>query len=148
VTAGTVEFEFWTGEIAEQPIFSAAVEAKEVDLVRKAMADARLTLVPEADPAIPGLSFREVAGHTPGQIVVEVETAGRRPVILASDASHMYDEFEKERPFHIASSLPDMYTGLKWLRARAVDAEVVPGHDPEVMRRFPVDANGIVARIA
>lgn len=147
VIAGATEYEFWTGEIAEQPIFATAVEADEVDVVRKAMVDERLTLVPGEDPAIPGLSFREVTGHTPGQIVVEVETAGR-PVILASDASHMYEEFEKERPFHIASSLPDMYAGLKWLRSRAQDAEVVPGHDPEVMRRFPVDANGVVARIA
>jgi glyoxylase-like metal-dependent hydrolase (beta-lactamase superfamily II) len=103
-------------------------------------------LVPESDPLLPGISFREVTGHTPGQIVVEVQTAGR-PVLLASDASHMYEEFEKERPFHIASSLPDMYEGLSWLRARSKDAEVVPGHDPEVMRRYPVE-DGIIARIA
>jgi hypothetical protein len=60
----------------------------------------------------------------------------------------MYEEFERERPFHIASSLPDMYAGLRWLRVRSADAEVIPGHDPDVMRRFPVDDAGIVARIA
>lgn len=146
IITGGLEFDFWTGEIAEQPIFCTAVEADEVDLVRKAQADQRLTLVPEEDPALPGISFREVTGHTPGQIVVEVHNSGR-PVLLASDASHMYEEFEKERPFHIASSLPDMYTGLKWLRQRSAGAEVIPGHDPEVMRRFPVE-DGIIARIA
>ncbi|WP_029116712.1 N-acyl homoserine lactonase family protein [Mycobacterium sp. URHB0044] len=146
VIAGSTEFDFWTGEIAEQPIFCTAVEADEVDVVRKAQAEARLTLVPDDDPHIPGVSFRAVNGHTPGQIVVEVQTAGR-PVVLASDASHTYEEFEKERPFHIASSLPDMYAGLKWLKMRSDDAEIVPGHDPAVMHRFPVE-NGIVARIA
>lgn len=146
VIAGGTEFAFWTSDIAEQLIFSTAVEADEVDLVRKAQAEQRLTLVPDEDPGIPGVTFREVTGHTPGQIVVEVQTAGR-PVLLAADASHMYEEFEKERPFHIASSLPDMYTGLKWLKMRSNDAEVVPGHDPEVMRRFPTE-NGIIARIA
>lgn len=145
VIAGATEFAFWTGEIAEQPIFCTAVEADEVDLVRKAQADARLILVPDEDPQLPGVTFREVTGHTPGQIVVEVQTAGR-PVVLASDASHTYEEFQKERPFHIASSLPDMYTGLKWLKMRSDEAEIIPGHDPEVMRRFPVE-NGIVARI-
>jgi glyoxylase-like metal-dependent hydrolase (beta-lactamase superfamily II) len=146
VIVGATEFAFWTGDIAEQPIFCTAVEADEVDLVRKAMADARLTLVPDEDPRIPGVTFREVAGHTPGQIVVEVQTAGR-PVLLASDSSHMYEEFEKERPFHIASSLPDMYSGLKWLKMRSSDTEVIPGHDPAVMSRFPVE-KGIIARIA
>jgi glyoxylase-like metal-dependent hydrolase (beta-lactamase superfamily II) len=146
VITGGLEFDFWTGEIAEQPIFCTAVEADEVDLVRKAQADKRLILVPEDEPQLPGISFREVTGHTPGQIVVEVQTAGK-PVLLASDASHMYEEFEKERPFHIASSLPDMYTGLKWLRQRSEDAMVIPGHDPEVMRRFPVE-DEIIARIA
>jgi len=145
IIAGSTEFGFWTGEIAEQPLFCTAVEADEVDLVRKANADARLTLVPDDDPRIPGVAFREVTGHTPGQIVVEVHTEGR-PVVLASDASHMYEEFEKERPFHIASSLPDMYTGLKWLRMRSDDAEIIPGHDPAVMQRFPVE-QGIIARI-
>jgi glyoxylase-like metal-dependent hydrolase (beta-lactamase superfamily II) len=147
VIAGGTEFAFWTGETAQQPIFCTAVEADEVDAVAKAQAEQRLTLVPDTDPGIPGVTFREVTGHTPGQIVVEVQTAGR-PVLLASDASHMYEEFEKERPFHIASSLPDMYTGLKWLKMRTSDAEVIPGHDPDVMRRFPVDEAGIVARIA
>ena len=145
VIAGSTEFDFWTGEIAEQPLFCTAVEADEVDLVRKAHADARLILVPADDPHIPGVAFREVTGHTPGQIVVEVQTAGR-PVVLASDASHMYEEFERERPFHIASSLPDMYTGLKWLKMRSADAEIIPGHDPAVMQRFPIE-NGIIARI-
>ncbi|MGV9797616.1 N-acyl homoserine lactonase family protein [Mycobacterium sp. NPDC003449] len=147
VIAGAREFRFWTGDIAEQPIFATAVEADEVDLIRKAQADARLTLIPDEDPAIPGVSFREVTGHTPGQIVVEVATAGR-PVVLASDASHTYEEFEAERPFHIASSLPEMYTGLRWLRERSAEAEVIPGHDPEVMRRYPVDDSGFVATIS
>jgi glyoxylase-like metal-dependent hydrolase (beta-lactamase superfamily II) len=143
--AGRTEFDFWTGDIAKQPLFCTAVEADEVDLVQKAQADSRLTLIPDEDPQIDGLAFREVTGHTPGQIVVEVQTAGR-PIILASDASHMYEEFEKERPFHIASSLPDMYAGLNWLKMRSQDADVIPGHDPAVMRRYPVE-DGIVARI-
>ena len=146
IITGGLEFDFWTGDIAEQPIFCTAVEADEVDVVRKTQADQRLTLVPEEDPALPGVSFREVTGHTPGQIVVEVQTEGR-PVLLASDASHMYEEFEKERPFHIASSLPDMYRGLAWLRQRSEDADVIPGHDPDVMQRYPVE-DSIIARIA
>lgn len=145
--AGGREYRFWTGETARQPLFRSAVETEEVDTIRKADAEGRLTLVPEEDPGLPGITFHEVAGHTPGQIVVEVQTSGK-PVVLASDASHLYEEFEKERPFHIASSLPEMYEGLRWLRERSQDAVVVPGHDSQVMERFPADETGTVLRIA
>ena len=34
---------------------------------------------------------------------------GRRPVVLASDAVHYYEELERDRPFSIVASLADMY---------------------------------------
>ncbi|MBZ6247310.1 N-acyl homoserine lactonase family protein [Streptomyces olivaceus] len=147
IVAGGREYRFWTGGTAQQPLFRTAVEADEVDVVRGCEADGRLILVPDQDPGLPGITFHEVTGHTPGQIVVEARTSGR-PVVLASDASHLYEEFEKERPFHIASSLPDMYEGLRWLRTRSEDAVVVPGHDALVTERFPADETGTVLRIA
>ncbi|GAA5063826.1 N-acyl homoserine lactonase family protein [Nocardia callitridis] len=149
--AGATEYAFWTGPVADQPLFASAVEREEVDLVRKAHAEGRLTLVPEQDPGLPGIRFRELTGHTPGQIIVEVDAASGRRIILASDASHTYEEFEQERPFHIASSLPDMCVSLNWLHQQSRSAEIVPGHDPAVMARFPAadaDTIGIVARIS
>ncbi|MWA01712.1 hypothetical protein F8568_015280 [Actinomadura sp. LD22] len=105
--------------------------------MQQAHREGRLLRVPAEDPRPPGISFHQVPGHTPGQIVVEIEGAGGRRVILASDASHTYEEFERERPFHIASSLPEMYEGLSWLKQAAREADVVPGHDDLVLTRYP-----------
>lgn len=134
---GAAEYAFWTGPIGARPLFAPAVEAEEVALVQQVHREGRLLRVPADDPGLPGISFHQVPGHTPGQIVVEVEGAGGRRIILASDASHTYEEFELERPFHIASSLPDMYEGLAWLKRAALEAEVVPGHDNLVLTRYP-----------
>ncbi|MBB4686803.1 N-acyl homoserine lactonase family protein [Amycolatopsis jiangsuensis] len=137
VVTGAAEYAFWTGPIGARPLFAPAVEAEEVAWVQQAHREGRLLRVPVDDPALPGISFRPLPGHTPGQLVVEVEGAGDRRVVLASDASHTYEEFEQERPFHIASSLPDMYDGLAWLKQTAREAEVVPGHDNLVLTRYP-----------
>jgi len=44
----------------------------------------------------PGVVAITVGGHSPGQQVVLVETAGSR-VVLASDAVHFYEELERDR---------------------------------------------------
>ncbi|MFG1922259.1 N-acyl homoserine lactonase family protein [Cryptosporangium sp. NPDC048952] len=133
IVAGAAEYHFWTGETGRRPLFAQAVEADEVAAVAAAEKQRRLTL---GDPGIPGLTLTDLPGHTPGQVVVEVDTAAGR-VILASDASHTYEEFESDLPFHIASDLPAMYDGLAWLRKAATDSIVVPGHDPDVLNRYP-----------
>jgi glyoxylase-like metal-dependent hydrolase (beta-lactamase superfamily II) len=93
-----------------------------------------------------------VGGHSPGQQIVLVE-AGRGLVVLASDAVHLYEEHERDRPFEIVADLAEMYRGYDLIRelCREPGAVMVPGHDPEVMRRFPpVDgpAGDIAVRIA
>ena len=67
----------------------------------------------------PGLRAITVGGHSPGQQVLVVESAGG-PVVLASDAVHLYEELELERPFSVMVSLREMveaYALLKELRA-------------------------------
>jgi glyoxylase-like metal-dependent hydrolase (beta-lactamase superfamily II) len=137
VVTGAAEYAFWTGPLGARPLFAPAVEADEVARVEQAHHEGRLLLVTADDPGLPGITFRPVPGHTPGQLVVDVEAAGDRRVVLASDASHTYEEFELERPFHIASSLPEMYEGLAWLKETARVADVVPGHDSLVLSRYP-----------
>ena len=72
------------------------------------------------------------------------EVAGEHgPIVLASDATHYYDELERDRPFGILSDLADMYRAYATLgRHAAAGAAVVPGHDPSVMHRFaPLDGD-------
>jgi glyoxylase-like metal-dependent hydrolase (beta-lactamase superfamily II) len=59
-------------------------------------------------------------------------------LVLASDASHFYANMEQGRPFPIVYSVGDMVQGYARLRELAESpAHIIPGHDPEVLRRYP-----------
>ena len=68
-------------------------------------------------------------------------------VVLASDASHYYENMSHGRAFPIVYSMPDMLAGHRRLLAAADSHDhVVPGHDPLVLRRYPLvedDTTGI-----
>lgn len=152
------EYEFWTGPLADRPLFATSSEASDVDALRRARDAGRLRLLPrraaDATPAAhdvaDGVRVLEVGGHTPGELVVLVSD-GDGEVVLASDALHYYDEMRLDRPFRHVTDLPAMYAGFELLRGLAENGarKVVAGHDPEVMRRFPaVDATSAGAAAA
>jgi hypothetical protein len=68
-------------------------------------------------------------------------------VVLASDASHYYENMEAARPFPIVLDVAAMLEGHRRLRREAESPEhVIPGHDPLVLHRYPQlpgDAHGI-----
>lgn len=86
----------------------------------------------------PGVSVHHVGGHAKGLMSVRVMTK-RGPVVLASDASHLYTNMMDRRPFPIVFSVGDMMEGWDKLHRLADRSwrHVVPGHDPLVMHRYP-----------
>jgi glyoxylase-like metal-dependent hydrolase (beta-lactamase superfamily II) len=73
-------------------------------------------------------------------------------VVLTSDAVHFYEELELDRPFGVVADLEAMYGAYDLVKnlGAASGAVVVPGHDPEVMARFPSvgdQASGLAVRI-
>ncbi len=98
----------------------------------------------------PGLSIHHVGGHTAGLQIVRVMTR-RGWVVLASDAAHLYANFQEIRPFPIVFHLGDMVEGYRRIRALADGPDhIVPGHDPLVMRRYPAvspQLEGIAVRL-
>ncbi len=96
----------------------------------------------------PGLSLHLIGGHTMGLQAVRVHTR-RGWVVLASDASHYYRNMEEERPFPIIFNVGDMVEGWGKLQRLADSPDhVIPGHDPEVLRRYPApspELEGVVA---
>ena len=99
----------------------------------------------------PGLSVHHVGGHTDGLQVVRVRTAAGW-MVLASDATHYYENLLARRPFWIVFDVDDMMAGFDRVQALAEPRDLfVPGHDPEVLRRNPVAApglEGIACRLA
>jgi glyoxylase-like metal-dependent hydrolase (beta-lactamase superfamily II) len=141
------ELEFWTSAEAKVPRFAAVVEQDEIARV----AAAHLRLLDGDEQVGPGIEAICVGGHSPGQTVLVVAGTGR-PVVLASDAIHYYEELERERPFEIFYDLEAMIEGYRTVRALSEQpgAALVAGHDPAVMNRFPAlgSAGGLGVRIA
>jgi glyoxylase-like metal-dependent hydrolase (beta-lactamase superfamily II) len=102
------------------------------------------------DEIAPGISLHHVPGHTRGMQSVRVHTS-RGFVVVASDAAHYYENIETETPFVTVENMYLMLEGYRQVRALAdSDAHLVPGHDPEVLQRYPSpseDLEGIVARL-
>ena len=59
-------------------------------------------------------------------------------VVLASDASHYYENMDAQMPYPIVFHVGDMVAGWDKVRALADSPQhVVPGHDPDVLQRYP-----------
>jgi glyoxylase-like metal-dependent hydrolase (beta-lactamase superfamily II) len=130
------ELEFWTSPASARFQFGSHVEAGEIELVERAAAEGRVRLTEGIEEIADGITAIAVGGHSPGQQVTVVKTAGA-DVVLASDAAHFYEELELERPFAVLHDLERMYAGYGLLKhAARAGAIVVPGHDPAVARRF------------
>jgi len=90
-----------------------------------------------------GLTLHWVGGHSLGLQVMRIRTR-RGWVVLASDAAHFYANMDTGRPFPIVADVPAVLEGYKTLqRLASTAAHIVPGHDPLVMRRYPVAAPGM-----
>lgn len=96
----------------------------------------------DADIA-PGVKAHFIGGHAAGLQCVSVETARGR-VVLASDVAHYYESFLKEPSFTTHVNMLGMLEGYRTLRRLApADSHIVPGHDPEVLRRYPPAGPGL-----
>jgi glyoxylase-like metal-dependent hydrolase (beta-lactamase superfamily II) len=144
------EMAFWTGRYASRIGLPHLVEPDDVSFLCTANFEGRIAWVDGDLELLPGLSVHRVSGHTAGMQVVRVVTAGG-VVVLASDASHFYENYETNRPYAIVDSLPLMLAAFDRMRELADDRQViVPGHDPAVLERFPAvpDLDGHAVRIA
>lgn len=131
------EMIYCTGRCMCHEALRGAFEAEDVTaMVRRVFAGRVAFHDGEAELA-PGVSVHRIGGHTDGMQAVRVRTR-RGWVVLASDASHLYANMEEGRPFPIVYNVGDMLEGYRKLRELAESPEhVIPGHDPEVLRRYP-----------
>ena len=86
-------------------------------------------------------------GHARGQAIVRVNTA-RGSVILASDAVHVFEEVDDERPFAIFYDLPAMLEGYRRIRELAGARDlIIPGHDHRVTKAYPAARVGLDGKV-
>lgn len=144
------ELDFWAGPHGARLAPAASVERNEIDYIAEANRAGRVDWLDGDGQVAPAVHARLVGGHCPGQQVVVVDA--ERPVVIASDALHFYEEMERYMPFEVFTDLPGMYATydlLRELRDRE-DAVIVAGHDPLVMERFPASSentSGMAVRV-
>jgi hypothetical protein len=89
------------------------------------------------------------SGHSLGLQVVRVRTR-RSFVLLASDATHYYENMETMRAYPVVVDVAQLVEGIKTLQKLATSTNhVIPGHDPLVLATYPAvpGLEGIVARL-
>lgn len=132
-----LEMDYATGRcMCHAPLRHAYAVEDVVELVRKVYAD-RVQFHDGDSILAPGVELMLIGGHTRGLQSVRVRTA-RGWVVLASDASHYYENMDRASPFPIVFNVADMLEGHRRLAREADSPEhVVPGHDPQVLTRYP-----------
>jgi len=86
---------------------------------------------------VPGIEVHLLGGHSRGLQCVKVKTE-RGHVVLASDASHYYENFLTGKAFPIVVDMEDMLSGFGRLKTIATSIDhIIPGHDPLVRQYYP-----------
>ncbi len=144
------EMAYATGRHMRYPAFGAAFEAEDVVGMVRLNFKGRVEFHDGDADLAPGISLHHMGGHTAGLQVVRVHTK-RGWMVLASDASHYYEHFQKSRLFTIAYRLDDMIQAYRKIEKLAASPDhIIPGHDPLVMALYPPakpGLEGIVARL-
>ncbi|WP_323038376.1 N-acyl homoserine lactonase family protein [Gemmobacter sp.] len=114
-----------------------------VTLVRNIYAE-RVNFVDGDADILPGISVHLLPGHSRGMQGVSVQTPRGR-VLLASDASHFYANFERNAPFAYTVDVPSTLDTYRRMQQLVASPDmIVPGHDPGVRARYGArHVNGI-----
>lgn len=144
------EMSYVTGPWMQRPWFRRAYEPDEISRLVHLLHGGRLELHGRDKEIADGVSVHWVGGHCAGQEIVRVRTA-RGWVVLASDALHYYEEYERGVPFTVVFDVADMIAGHERIRELAdSDDHVVPAHDPRIARIYPAaseELKGFVLRV-
>ena len=145
-----LEMRYATGPHMAHSFFNGAYSVAHVTRMVEHVYQGRVAFHCGDAELAPGVTVHLIGGHTLGIQCVRVRTR-RGWVVLASDASHFYDNVEGDAPYPIVHDVAGMLAGFVRLRSLASSPDhIIPGHDPKVMERYPAAApatEGVVARL-
>jgi glyoxylase-like metal-dependent hydrolase (beta-lactamase superfamily II) len=142
------EMAFVTGRCMCHATLRAAFEFDDVVAMVRKLFTGRAAFHDGDDEIAPGVSVHLIGGHSRGLQCVRVKTR-RGYVVLASDATHLYAHMESGRVFPITYNIGDVLEGYGTLKKLATSPRhVVPGHDPLVLKRYPVAKPGLEGFVA
>ena len=105
--------------------------------------DGRVAFHDGVDTLVPGVTLHRIGGHSKGLQCVRVATR-RGHLVLAADATHQYAHITKGRVFPVTYSVAETLEGYATIKKLADSPDhIIPGHDPDVLRRYPAAAPGL-----
>ena len=118
-------------------------EADDVVAMVRRVFDDRVVFHNGDEQLAPGLTVHHVGGHSMGLQCLRVATR-RGHVVLAADATHLYLHIEQGRVFPVCYSVAETLEGYATIK-RLADSpgHIVPGHDPDVLTRYPAARPGL-----
>lgn len=131
------EMAYATGVCMCDPAHRGLFTADHVCTMVKRVYSGKVTFHDGDGEAAPGITVHRISGHTQGLQAVRVMTENG-PLVLASDASHYYENFMERKLFPAVIDTQAMAKGFERLVALADGdaSRVVPGHDPLVRSYF------------
>jgi len=137
------EMAYCTGRCMCHPLMRYAFEAQDVSAMVHKLFEGRVQFHDGTAELAPGLMLHKLGGHTKGLQVARVKTK-RGWVVLASDATHLYANLERNNPFPVLADVGDYLDGLETLRRLASSPDhIIPGHDPLVLQQYPLAREGL-----
>jgi glyoxylase-like metal-dependent hydrolase (beta-lactamase superfamily II) len=92
---------------------------------------------------VPGVTLHRIGGHSKGLQCVRVQTR-RGHVVLAADATHLYAHITEGRVFPVTYNVAETLEGYSTIKKLADSPDhIIPGHDPDVVRRYPAAGPGL-----
>lgn len=139
------EYTFYTGEAWHRPDTHGGFDPTDVEAIVKANIAGRVSFVEgDAQEILPGITCYIGGKHTYQSQFVGVN-AKDGTVILASDNVYMYENLDKHVPITATLDMKSNLAAQDRMRKLAAKPEfIIPGHDPEMFKRFPAEGPGVV----
>ena len=139
------ELEYYAGSAWQSRRTHGGIEPDDVMVAVKLNTQGKVGLVNgDAQEILPGLTCYTGGKHTYASQFVAVNTAAGT-IVLASDNMYLWENLEKHAP--IAQTLDpasNLRAQERMLQLAGDARHIVPGHDPEVMKRYREVAPGVV----
>ena len=142
------EMQFVSGRYMTHAAMRLPFDVEDVVAMIRRLYGGRVTFHNGDDQLAPGVSVHLVGGHSLGLQMVRVWTR-RGWVVLASDAAHYYANMQLGLAYPFTVHVGDVLEGYRRAEALADSPEhIIPGHDPEVLQRYPAAAPGLEGWVA
>ncbi|HEY6139157.1 MAG TPA: N-acyl homoserine lactonase family protein [Thermoanaerobaculia bacterium] len=138
------EYAYYTGAAWQPGGKHGGIDREDMQVLVASNLAGRLHLVDGDREILPGIRVWTGGRHTWASQFVSVTSKGGT-IVLASDNAYLYENLDKRLPIAQTFDAKSNLAAQEHMKQLASSPRlIVPGHDPEVMRRFPKVAEGVV----